>query len=130
MAIHAVDLACSKDSGASFVGGANSYASVWLTNFIAWEPDGDLTQDNEPPELTNTALDGSGLDYYRGGIWRFEWSEDKSILLDNLEGQADAWCPWYRIRWHECDHDQDDRPRCQWDDSETQTGGAVPSEVP
>lgn len=75
----------------------------------------------------NTDPDGAGTDYYRGGPWRFAWSEDRAILLDNLAGQADAWCPWYRIRWHECDHDEDGRDACVW--AETRRGGSIPPEV-
>lgn len=128
MTIHAVDLVCAPDSGAAFIGGTNSYISVWLTNYIAWEPDGDLTQDNREPTFIDAA-DTPEIEtsYYSGGIWRFDWSEDKSILLDNLVGQADAYCPWYRIRWHECDHDEDDRDGCQWDD--IRTAGTIPEGI-
>lgn len=120
-------MVCSADSGAAFVGASNSYVSVWLTNYTAWE-----AQDNQPPTLTNTALDGSGTSYWDGGIWRFAWSEDRSIMLDNLEGQASAYCPWYRIRWHECDHDGEQADGsapdgCQWD--EVRSNGPVPEGV-
>lgn len=128
MVIHAIDFACDKKTSDTFVGGTNSYVSVWLTNYIAWEPDGNLTQSNDPPSVVNTELDGSSLDYYRGGVWRFDWSESKAQLLDNLEGQANAYCDWYRIRWHECDHDEDDDRGCSWD--EVRSDGPVPGGIP
>lgn len=138
MSIHAVDLACAADSDPTFVGGTNSYVSVWLTNLTAWEPDDDRTQDNDPPTLTNTEpLGDTGTDYWRGGPWRFAWSEDRAILLDNLQGQADAYCPWYHIRWHECFHDgySDDgnAANCSWDpdrdDTDVRTKGTIPEGI-
>lgn len=120
---------CPADASAAFVGAQNSYVSVWLTNMVAWEPDGDLTQSNDPPRHVDSSepISPYSVDHYRGGVWRFAWSEDKSILLDNLEGQAAAYCDWYRIRWHECDHDADDRQGCQWD--EIRSGGTIPEGV-
>jgi hypothetical protein len=38
MAIHAIELVCDTDASAAFVGGTNSYISVWLTNDTAWKP--------------------------------------------------------------------------------------------
>lgn len=129
MPIHAVDLACSADVNAALVGGTGAYVSTWLTSYVAWEPDGDLTQTTEPPRLVESDPDGdSSTQYYRGGPWRFAWTEDKSILLDNLVGQFEAYRPtWWRIRWHECDHDEDGRDGCQWDDK--YSGGQIPSGV-
>lgn len=121
MSIHAVDLVCAADTDNVFVA-PNGFVDVWLTNHVAWEPDGDLTQDNARPTLDT---EPGVPDHYRGGIWRFEWTEDRSILLDNLEGHASSYCPWYRIRWHECDHDGA-WDECSWDESATRTGGTVP----
>jgi hypothetical protein len=128
MTIHAVDLVCASDSGVAFVGSTGSFVRTWLTNLIAWEPDGDLTQSNDPPRLVETEPDGSGLTYYHGGVWRFKWSEALEAPMENLAVQADAYCPWYRIRYHECRHDE--TGACAWDDSRKRSGGTIPSEVP
>lgn len=130
MTLHGIDIACSKDSGQAFVGDGG-WIETWLTNLIAWSPDGDLTVSNDPPTLTRTGLLAeTGTQYYKGGIWWFDWgSRDKDILLDNLQGQADAYCPWYRIRWHECHNDNadDESFNCQWD--EIRTKGTIPDGV-
>jgi hypothetical protein len=130
MAIHAIDMVCSSDVSPALVGGLNSQVSVWLTSHTAWEPDGDLTQDQSPPSLVNTQVDGSGIDYYRGGVWRFAWEVDDSLLTANIVGQFQAYRPsWWRVRFHECDHDEDGDSGCDWASGETWRGGTVPAEV-
>jgi hypothetical protein len=126
MSIHCVHLQVDKDATAALVQGTTGFIAVWLNNFTAWT---NPNQENRNVELTNTDPDGeSGLDYYESNLWRFEWSADKANLLDNLEGHVAARSNWYRIRWHECDHDEDARGGCSWD--EIRTGGTVPDEVP
>lgn len=80
-----------------------------------------------PSSTTTTALDGSGTEHYRVEL-AFEWSEDKSIILDQLDQYAAAYCDWHRLGYHVCDHDESDRSGCSWD--EIRENGTVPSNIP
>lgn len=59
---------------------------------------------------------------------RFELSIDaKADFIDPIAGKLDeAGCAWFRIRYHECDHDGD-HGDCDW--SYTKDQGPVPEAV-
>lgn len=73
----------------------------------------------------NTNPDGSGTDYYRGML-NFLITEDKQALIDEAVSDIGANCDWYRIRYHECDHDSVE-DGCGW--NETYTDGSVPTDL-
>lgn len=125
MTIHSIQLQCDANADAALVQPTTGFIAVWLTNFTAWT---DPSQTNENVSIRNTALDGSGTDYYAAPLWRFEWTEDKALLLDNLEGHVGPRTTWYRLRYHVCYHDEDSPTGCQWD--EVREGGTVPPEIP
>lgn len=119
MVIHCVDFACNQGAPEAFVGGGNSHISNWLSNFNRWQQ-----QQNDPPHLSDTGAETAVLTYWKGGPWRFEWQHDKSAILNGIEGQAQAQCDWYRLRWHECDHQDSSNDGCGWTDVRTE--GAIP----
>jgi len=115
MSIHRVRLRYSEAGAQSFHG----WLSVWLTNMSPW-----AERPNEVPTLREQPS------AHYGGDLTFEWSEDKSIILDQLDGYLAAYCDWYRLAYHVCNHDDSDRTPddgCTfWHHSE---GGAVPQWV-
>jgi len=107
-------------------GGAATAIDNWVQNYSEW------TADPVAHELreVNTELDGGGTTHLRGD-WRFEDQgeaptdilSDLSDRLQSLEGGL-----WHRLGYHVCDHDEDDRGGCEWD--ETVEVGSVPADVP
>lgn len=65
---------------------------------------------------------------YTVGHWRFDWAEDATALLDDLEADLQAEVAWYRLRFHECSHDESDSVECSWD--ETREFGTIPAGIP
>ena len=64
------------------------------------------------------------------GIRRFEASEDKTAVLDAVESHVVADAEWYRVDYHECDHDVSASKRAgcpAWTDERTE--GTVPGDV-
>ena len=64
------------------------------------------------------------------GHWRFSWSENHTILLDDLETDLQEYVDWSRIKYHECESFNEsgvENPTpCSWDETETREFGTVP----
>lgn len=116
MAIHRTRLFHSTTGADSYHG----WLSTWLTNMEPWT-DSEVT--NQLPTLRQP-LDG-GEDYYHTEL-AFEWSEDRAIILDQLDQYAASYCSWHRIGYHECTHDGNGGP-CSWDDQ--RESGTVPTHI-
>jgi hypothetical protein len=117
MAIHRVRLYHST-TGAS---GYHGWLSTWLMNMAPWA---DPEVSNDLPTVRDP-LDSDNAEYYNGEL-AFEWSEDRAIILDNLDQYAASYCDWHRIGYHECTHDDDGGP-CSWD--EQRQAGTVPGYI-
>jgi hypothetical protein len=115
--IHRIRLCYSTTGAASF----NGWLETWLTNMEPWA-DPEVT--NDVPTTTET-IDG---DVYHRGDLAFEWTEDRAIILDQLDQYLAAYCSWHRIGYHECGHDEENGGPCSWD--EQRESGAVPGYVP
>lgn len=93
-------------------GEAESAVDNWVQNHTEW--------DDDPVEHTlterNTEEDGSGTDYVRGD-YRFIQEETPDALLDDLEDRLQSFQSglWYRLKYHECTHDEDNPKPCSWD---------------
>lgn len=116
MTIHRVRLFHSPTGADSYHG----WLDTWLTNMEPWSD----------PEVTNNLPTqrspiGSDVTYYQTEL-EFEWSEDRAIILDQLDGYARSYCDWHRIGYHECAHDDNDGS-CSWD--EQRGSGTVPSVI-
>lgn len=112
MSIHRVRLRYSETGAQSF----NGWLETWLVNMQPW-----AERPNEVPALREEPS------AHYGGDLTFAWSEDKSIILDQLDGYLSAYCDWYRIWYHICDHDESERGNCSWDAQ--REGGQVPEWV-
>ena len=64
------------------------------------------------------------------GHWRFEMSTGADTLLTDLETSLQSEVGWYRLKYHECDHDEAEQQGCSWDESMTREYGAVPAGIP
>lgn len=120
MSIHAIDFAAAANTDAYLI---DTYIPQWLTTHSAWD---DPRQSNDPPQLV-TGDPGLGIpDHYSGGVWRFAWSASKSVLLDNLVAYTQSYAgDWWRIRWHECFHDE--TGGCAWTD--VRSDGTLPEGI-
>lgn len=117
MTIHRARLFYSTTGADSY----HSWLSTWLVNMSPWES---VEVTNEAPADTFTPVGGD--DCYRVEFG-FEWSEDRAIILDNLDQYAASYCDWHRIGYHECTHD-DNGGACSWD--EQRENGTVPDYIP
>jgi len=79
----------------------------------------------EVPTLRET-LDGQ---QYYGGDYAFEWAKGKAHFWGNVTVYARDYCDWYRMGYHECDHDETNvnGSSCSWEDSAE--NGPVPDYV-
>lgn len=97
----------------------------WVDNHTEW------IEDTVAHTITgsNTAVDGTGTKYLRG-TFRFEWSDDKTVLLDNCESTLQDYVDWYRLGYHQCLHDE--TGGCDWDDKREWTASnvSIPSDIP
>jgi hypothetical protein len=108
-------------------GNADQAINNWVENHNEWEDDPvehSLTE-------TTVGIDGSGTQYIRGD-YRFIQDSDATTLLNRLENrlQSSQGGLWYRIGYHQCDHDEDQSTPCSWDGSETRENGDIPSDIP
>lgn len=80
--------------------------------------------------LTRMTVSGDGVDAdHTVGHWRFEWTEDVTTLLADLESALQSEVSWYRLRYHECVHDSSGS--CPpWDESMTREYGTIPAGIP
>lgn len=88
-----------------------------------------LPEQASAPSIRNTEIDGSGTDYIQA-VYRADKADAKSTVLDAFERGAVADAKWYRIEWHECDHDEpaSERTGCSGWQTERENGN-VPSDV-
>ena len=95
--------------------GADSFIDwldQYLVNLQPWAHD-DVTNDipdapNVPPELS------LGAEYYQYEL-AFDWSEERSIIEDQIVGYIESYCDAYRVEHHACDHGEDDGGRCDYE---------------
>lgn len=110
MTVHMIQLDIPADAPSGLV---DTAIPNWLAARQAWQ--------------TNDPLSHHGDGGHYRADWRFEFApHDRPSLLDTLENVLNG-VDWYRIRYHECDHDEPAiiRDGCSWD--ETRTGGTVPA---
>jgi hypothetical protein len=108
-------------------GNSESAIDNWVTNHNEWTDDPvshSLTE-------TNADIDGSGTTYARGD-YRFIQEETPTDLLDDLESRLQnvQGGLWYRVGYHQCEHDEENGTPCQWDDLHTCENGDIPTDIP
>lgn len=105
-------------------GNAEQAVENWVANHPEWtdDPVAHTLREVDPPDGTAYAV----------GSFRFTQSVPNTALLDDLEQRLAniQGGLWYRIGYHECDHDESDRADCAWAADETRESGGVPLGVP
>jgi hypothetical protein len=106
-------------------GNAESAVDNWVANHNEWE--------NDPVKHslveTTADVDGTGTTYVRGD-YRFIQDSTVTDLLDALESRLQSFQGglWYRVGYHQCDHDEENASPCSWD--EKRENGTIPSDIP
>lgn len=103
------------------------FVDEWVNSQPIWENHGGYN-----PKVTknNTEMDGSGLDYYNCSA-RFEKQNSATEVLQlvaetlNYHGVE-----WYRLYYHECDHDGGEGG-CEWNEmwEHTHSNVSIPEEI-
>lgn len=127
MSKHMIRVCIGSDTSKMTLQDANDALDTWVANHSEW------IDDTSPHQLreVNTESDGSGVVYWNG-ICRFYLSDEKDNLLTKCEDKLVNKCDWYRLGYHNCDHDESDRRGCSWDDERewTDKNESIPPEVP
>lgn len=127
MTVHAISGYLSADSGMTD-SEVQTQIDDWVSKRVKWDGgdwDGQVSR-------RNTKLDGSGTDYLAIAV-RFTWdSADKDNTLQKFEDKFVNKIDWYRVAYHQCDHDESDRSGCAWDESREWTAKdvTIPPGVP
>ena len=120
MAVHCVRVFIEANQGQAPLDAID----LWKQNFNEWEDD----PVNHAMTDANTAVDGSGTDYVRGD-YRYIQDSTAADILDDLETRlVGAGTFWYRIGYHDCDHDEDSSTSCGWE--EDRENGTIPADIP
>jgi hypothetical protein len=101
---------------------ANRIVDDWLADNTPWTDD--------PIDHSVSVIDDPLTDapiHFRGDL-RFEFSDAKTDLLSQMETDLQAVVSWYRIGYHECDHDEANGSPCNW--NEQIEYGTVPDGLP
>ena len=106
-------------------GEAEEAVNNWVENHTEWEDDPVSHELRE----ANTNIDGGGTEYLRGD-YRFLQDSSATEIIDGLADRLDGFQGglWYRIGYHECDHDESESTPCEWE--QTREGRNVPDSIP
>jgi hypothetical protein len=106
-------------------GEAENAVDNWVQNHNEWT---DYPKEHSLTETT-AGTDDDGTSYVRGG-YRFIQEGAADELLDDLAGRLDSFQGglWYRLGYHECDHDEDSPTGCDWE--QVRENGSVPPDIP
>lgn len=106
-------------------GNAQNAIDNWVQNHNEW------TDDPVEHTVSETQLDEDDS----GSVavtadYRFVQEETPTALLDDLESKLNSFQSglWYRVGYHECDHDEENVSGCSWE--EVRENGTIPSYVP
>lgn len=104
-------------------------AETVIDNWIQDYSDSSHNASTDNLREATTGLGENGTKYVVGS-YLFHHHTSVTTLLDDLESELQSFGNevWYRIGYHECDHDEDDRTGCSWE--KVRSGGSVPNSVP
>lgn len=121
MTVHAVKLVMNASPSA-----AKSNVPQKVRDEVLNDLDEVSPQQSQEISERNTENDGSGTSYLHG-VRRVSGSHGKG-RLDRFEQVLKGEVSWYRIKYHECDHDEENPSGCGGWQTEKE-GGTVPSDV-
>lgn len=123
MTVHMFNIVVGPDTSQLTFSDAETHVNNWLDSHNQWADDLESHTLREIQDDT------------RGTYWtcsaRFTFDDTKSELLQYIEDKLQGNCLWYRIGYHNCNHDGSGTPACSWDDSVewTDSGETVPNWV-
>lgn len=125
MAVHMIRVVASVEGDYSLTQ-LNTEMDDWVSKQSEWTADPDTHQ------ITETIGSETDDPIYRSGDYRFLLQDAKDNLLQKCEDKLVNKVSYYRLGYHACDHDQDDRTGCSWDEQRewTDTGVTIPDTVP
>lgn len=123
MTVHMFQIAIGR--GKMSVSDLEAAMNDWVQAHAEW--------DGQPATFSewNTELDGSGATYYATQA-RFIMDDTKDNLVQKATDKLKNKVAWYRLHYHVCDHDEDDRAACPWTDRREWTAkdATIPAGVP
>lgn len=126
MTVHMIRV-CAGLGGQMAVSDIEAALDDWVSKHSEW------AKDTVPHTVSeaNTEPDGSGTAYALGS-YRFKWEDSKDNLFQKCGDKLKKKLDWYRLGYHECDHDADERAGCSWDDKRewTDKNVTIPAGVP
>lgn len=125
MAVHMLRYICDESADSGFIGGG---VPDLLRPHPAWSAGG--PNKNDAPDLAPPPADSDSETAFYTAQWRFEWAADSNAIINRLAAMSALYTDWYQIAYHECDHDEDERPGCQWDDVIEGGDVPIPDDVP
>lgn len=117
----------STDTGGMTLSEINSAMDDWMSKQSEWVSD--------PTEHAVTLVEPeSGAASYYQGNYRLTFDSDtKDNILQKLGDKLKTKVDWYRVGYHQCDHDQDTGTGCFWGDEREWTSkntNSIPSHIP
>lgn len=126
--IRVVAAADSSDTPGLTLSEINTALDDWVSKRSEWTADPASHQISE----VSSDTDGTGTTHYVGS-YRFEISDAKDNLLTKCEDKLKNKVDWYRLGYHECDHDESNKSGCSWTDKREWTStntSSIPADVP
>ena len=125
MAVHMIRVVISTQ-GKTSLDAFNAAMDDWVSEQSEWMED-----PNEHNISEVSSREGGASSYY-AGTYRFHLTDAKDNLIQKCEDKLVNKCPWWRLGYHVCDHDQDDRHGCSWDEQRewTDKDVTIPPDVP
>jgi len=125
MTIHMIKIHCGPQSSWTLTQ-CNLTVEEWMLNQSEWQSDPTIH------EMSVTSALDTSLSWFAGEYRLTFDSEPKSDILQKLEDKLKNNPDWYRIGYHECDHDEPVQTGCSWDDERqwTDTNVTIPPQVP
>lgn len=126
MTVHMIRVVASS-AGDYTLDQLNTAMDDWVSKQSEWTND---TKEH----VIEDARDGDTGDPlgHRDGTYRFLIEDAKDNLLQKCEDKLVNKVDWYRIGYHECNHDETGRDGCPWDEQRewTDKDATIPDHVP
>lgn len=125
--IRVVAAANSTDTGGMTEAEINTALDEWVSKQSEWTAD-------PQAHVINTSPGIDGETVYYGGTYRFTKESDaKDTLLQKCGDKLKNKLDWYRLGYHDCDHDEQASDGCSWDGEREWTStntASIPADIP
>lgn len=122
MVVHYVRIYC-EDPNNTNLDTIRTEVQNWVSNHTEW------TNDREPHTVNRVDQPFHSV-VFLTGTFRFTTDSDRLPLLDEAENTLQQNVGWYRICYHQCDHDEASHTGCSNDPNNTREYGTIPTDIP